>query len=131
MSEKVKKITSKSKNNRDTSCINKACTAVQANLYSLISKSSLKSIENKMKRKSNEINNHNDDDVHNQRKLINLALDSNSKSVVLFNKLQKNITKDNALRYAEKQHNLIVRSFEMGEDISYIESISPNIATGK
>ena len=68
--------------------------------------------------------------MENHRKLINLALDSNTKSSVLFNKSQKNITKDNALRYATKQHNLIVKSFDMGEDISNIESILPNIATG-
>ena len=130
MSKKVKNNSISSRTNRDSSCINKACTAVQANLYSLISNTSLTKIETSMKRKSSEIDRNGDEEMENHRKLINLALDSNTKSSVLFNKSQKNITKDNALRYATQQHNLIVKSFEMGEDISNIESISPNIATG-
>ena len=85
-----------SKNNRDVNTVNKACTTVQANLYSLINKDSIELLENKLKRKSNETTN--DNELCNQKKLIRLALDSNEKSNVLFNHSQKNIKKKDASR---------------------------------
>ena len=89
MSKKVKNNSITSRTNRYSSCINKACTAVQANLYSLISNTSLTKIETSMKRKSSEIDRNSDEEMENHRKLINLALDSYTKSSVLFNKSQK------------------------------------------
>ena len=64
------------------------------------------------------------------RKLICLALDSGKLSNDLFNKSQTNTRTQTAHRYALSQHNKIINSVKMGEDIRSVKSISRNIATG-
>lgn len=114
--------------NRDMKRINKACTSVQANIVSLMNRDSLLLMNESLKRMHS--NNATEDEKEKQRKLICLALDSGKLSNDLFNKSQTNTSKQSAQRYAQTQHKKIIKSFEMGEDIRSIKSISPYITTG-
>lgn len=111
--------------NRDMKRVNKACCSVQANIMSLMNRDSILLIEDSLKKEQN-----NTAEKEKQRKLICLALDSGKLSNDLFNKSQTNTRTQTAHRYALSQHNKIINSVKMGEDIRSVKSISRNIATG-
>ena len=66
-----------------------------------------------------------------QKNLICLAMDSVKLSNDLFNKKQRNIDKMTSTRHAIRQHNSTLKSINLSEDISSINSISGTIYPGK
>ena len=65
-----------------------------------------------------------------QKNLICLAIESGKLSKYFFNRKQRNIDKMTSTRHAIRQHNSTLKSINLSEDISSINSISDTICTG-
>ena len=118
------------KENRDMKRLNMANAAVQANLIALINRDCLLNIDNHVNN-NNDTNTDPEKEKRKQKNLISLAIKTGKLSKDLFNKKRCIIDKNTSTRYALHQHNTILKSFSMGEDISSIDSISDNIYTCK
>lgn len=110
---------------RDSIRKNRANKAVQACLFSKITKESIRRIstgssENMSPLRIPQLDN-------TASSLLSLTLSTNEKTVDNFSSSQNSISKACCSTYAGKQHNLILRAFQNKEDVSSILGISPYI----
>ena len=102
--------------NRDTLRKNRANKAIQACLYSQITRDTICHLESKS---------HTSDTS--QPMLLDLVKKSNKHMLDCFYNSQESIAMTTCIRYAKEQHNLIASALKNNEDIRDVKTISPHI----